>query len=79
MHYCMYHNLFGCCWQIAAGIMKCLLSLSTQDVIDPMSYPIVGPEIFLLRLKDTLPQYLSLTDADLEQYLTVLAEDGVSG
>ncbi|XP_003385389.1 PREDICTED: DNA-directed RNA polymerase III subunit RPC3-like [Amphimedon queenslandica] len=60
---------------IAAGVMKCLLSLSTQDV-DPNSYPIVGPEIFLLRLKDTLPQYLSLTDTDLEQYLTVLTEDG---
>lgn len=58
--------------------MKCLLSLSTRDV-DPNSYPTVGPEIFLSRLKDSLPQYLSVTDSDLEQYLTVLTEDGVRG
>ena len=59
--------------------MKCLLSLSSSSPSDSDSLnSTVGPEVFLPQLKDSLPQGLSLTDSDLEQYLMVLAEDEVS-
>ena len=64
--------------QIAASIMKYLLSLSSSSPDSDSLNSTVGPEVFLPQLKDSLPQGLSLTDSDLEQYLMILTEDEVS-
>ena len=37
----------------------------------------VGPPIYLLRVKDSLPSTLSLSDEDLVQYMKVLTEEQV--
>lgn len=58
--------------------MKYLLSLSSSSPDSDSLNSTVGPEVFLPQLKDSLPQGLSLTDSDLEQYLMILTEDEVS-
>ena len=50
--------------------------LSIQDEKEDLLAS-VGPPVYLLRIKDSLPSTLSLSDEDLVQYMKVLTEEQV--